>query len=135
MSERRRRIAIVGCGPLGRLVAETYSRAGRGVVVIDRDATALSRLAPDFSGLTICADAEQLGVLARAELGSQSTLMALTGDDDLNYFVAVAARSVFSVEDVVARIEDPAKARLCLELEIDTVRAFALAARELTEGV
>ena len=135
MAGRRRKVVIVGSGRLGRLVAEEYSQQQRDVVVIDRDADALSRLAPGFSGQTVCGDAEDLRVLRQADIGPRTTLMALTRDDDLNFYVAVAGRAVLHAAESIARVADSEKEGVFRDLGVATVSASALAARKLSEDL
>ncbi len=105
--QTHRYVVIVGCGRLGSLLANRLSHLGSSVVVIDRDEAAFDELSSGFSGFRVIGDAAELEVLRQAKIDKADCLLAATPHDNLNLMVAQAARTVFGVPKVLARLFDP----------------------------
>lgn len=115
-------ILIVGCGRLGSHLANLMSADGHGVVVVDRDENAMSRLSSEvFSGYRVVGDAAEPAVLRRARIEHTNLVITTTDDDNTNLMVAIVARRVFGVSHVMARVYDPAREPMYRELGIATV--------------
>ena len=123
-----RYIVIIGCGRLGSMVASALSGQGDSVVVIDQDERAFANLSAEFSGFTITGDAAQMSVLREAKLERADVVWAITDRDNLNLFVAQAARAIFGVEHVTARLFDPTREPIFEELDVLTISPTMLAA-------
>ena len=121
-------IIVVGCGRLGSHLANTLSRQGHSLVVIDRDKEAFSALSIDFSGFQLEGDAIELAVLRQAKTDRADLVIASTSEDNVNLMVAQVAKTVFKVPRVLARVFDPKRERIYGELGIETVSPVALAA-------
>jgi len=121
-------VVVVGCGRLGSLLAGMLSRAGSGVVVIDRREESFARLAPEFSGFRLHGDATEREVLRGAKIDQADCLLATTENDNVNLMVAQVARTVYEVPKVVARIDDPRREAIYRELGIETVSSTNLTA-------
>jgi trk system potassium uptake protein TrkA len=122
-----RYVVVVGCGRFGSTLANAWSQQGDSVVVVDRDPRAFSLLASEFSGFRIVGDAAVMGVLREAKVGQADIVCAATPLDNLNLFVAVAARELFDVKQVAARVFDPA-----LEAVFDEMGVIAVSPTTLT---
>ena len=114
-------LVIVGCGRLGSYLANTLSRLGAGVVVIDRRAAAFENLSPEFSGFTIEGDATEFETLKSAKAEKADFLVAATEDDNVNILAAQIAREVFQVPRVLARIFDMRREAFLAAKGIDVV--------------
>jgi trk system potassium uptake protein TrkA len=114
-------VVVVGCGRVGSHLAETLSRQGAGVVVVDHRPEAFAQLSGEFSGFTLEADASEFGSLRQAKADRADMVFACTDSDNVNILVAQAARDVLGARAVSARIHDPDKERLCAALRIPTV--------------
>ncbi len=123
-----RYVVIVGCGRFGSTLAGTLSSQGDSVVVIDREETAFAKLPPEFSGFRIAGDAAELSVLRQAKVEQADIVCAATERDNLNLFVAQAAKELFGVERVVARVFDPTREPVFEELDVATISPTMLAA-------
>ncbi len=115
------RYVIVGCGRLGGILAATLVEGGHQVAVIDRDAEALGRLGPAFSGQRVLGVAFSQRVLEEAGIRKADGLATLTNNDNSNFVLAAMARWRYRVPRVVARIYDPVKADIYFKLGIPTV--------------
>jgi trk system potassium uptake protein TrkA len=121
-------MVIVGCGRLGSLLAVELSRNGNMVVVIDKDDETFNELSSDFSGFRINGDAARMAVLKEAKLNDADLLIATTHDDNVNLMVAQAARKLFHVPHVLARVFDPKREEIYAQLGIDTICPTSVAA-------
>ncbi|MEX0702769.1 MAG: TrkA family potassium uptake protein [Planctomycetales bacterium] len=128
---REQFIVIVGCGRLGRHLANHYSREGHSVMAVDVDPARLAKLAPEYSGFRLEGDATEPAVMKQSHAEDADRLIAVTGYDNVNLAVAQVARTIFGVPDVVARVNDPEREAIFQELGIRTVCPLTLAAREL----
>lgn len=128
-------VVIVGCGRLGSHLANQLSRAGHGVVVIDREEDAFGKLSADFSGFRIEGDATELAVLKEAKVGRADILIAATRRDNVNLMVAQVAKREFGVSRVLARVFDPRRERIYWRLGVETVCPTTVAADSFLRAV
>lgn len=102
-------VLVVGCGRLGRRLAEMLDQNGDDVAVIDSDPLNFLQLSDAFSGITVTGVPMDMKVLQSAGIESCDAVAVVTPDDNLNITVSQIAREFFHVENVVARISDPAR--------------------------
>ena len=98
---------VVGCGRVGAELSYHLFSRGHQVVVVDINKEAFNRLHPDFRGRTLEGEGLAEGVLERAGIHEADGLAAVTNSDTLNAVVAHAARTIYSIPNVVARNYDP----------------------------
>lgn len=115
------RVVVMGCGRVGSSVADGLARIGHEVAVIDRDATAFSRLSADFTGEQVLGMGFDRDVLLRAGIEDAGAFAAVSSGDNSNIISARLARETFGVERVVARIYDAKRAAVYERLGIPTV--------------
>ena len=126
--QTHRYVVIVGCGRLGSLLANRLSHLGSSVVVVDRDETAFDELSSGFSGFRLIGDAAELETLRQAEIDKADCLLAATPQDNLNLMVAQAAKTVFGVPKVLARLFDPSREAMYRQFGIETICPTELSA-------
>jgi trk system potassium uptake protein len=126
-------IIIVGCGELGSQLASTLLKQRKSITIIDKDEDAFKRLPDQFSGFTIEGNGIEEDTLVEAGINRAYMLVAVTGDDNVNIMIAQIARVMYHVPSVIARLCEPARAKLIEDLNIKTicptdlsVRAFSL---------
>jgi trk system potassium uptake protein len=115
------RSLVIGCGRVGAGVARDLASRGGGVVVLDRDPSALERLGEGFGGRKVVGSALDRRALVRAGIEESDAVAVVTGDDALNAAVALLARRRFRVPTVVARVYDPRTAVIHQRLGIRAV--------------
>ncbi|CAN5590781.1 hypothetical protein BH20CHL6_BH20CHL6_00670 [soil metagenome] len=115
------RAVIVGCGRVGATLAERLARTGNEVTVVDLNAEAFGRLAPDFAGQAIRGDGTDEDVLRRAGAEGADYFFALTEGDNRNILAAQLAAENLAVTNPVAKINDPVRAAAYVSLGIATI--------------
>jgi trk system potassium uptake protein TrkA len=98
---------IVGCGRVGAELAERLFKNGHRVTVIDQTGANFGNLSPDFRGRTIEGEVLSEEVLRRAGIEEADGFATVTNSDTLNAVAAHIARTVYHIENVVARNYDP----------------------------
>lgn len=115
------KIVIIGCGRVGASAADTYDRGGHEVIVLDSRTSAFDRLPSTFAGTAIRGDGTDEDVLRRAGAEGADILLALTEGDNRNVMSAQLAIEALGVGRVIAKVNDPLRARAYAELGIATV--------------
>ena len=115
------RVVVMGCGRVGASLADSLTRIGHDVAVIDRDSTAFHRLSPEFPGERVLGMGFDRDVLVRAGIEHAAAFAAVSSGDNSNIISARVARETFGVQRVVARIYDAKRAAVYERLGIPTV--------------
>jgi trk system potassium uptake protein TrkA len=115
------KIVIVGCGRVGAAIAEAYDRGGHEILVLDSSTAAFDRLPSTFGGRALRGDGTDEDVLERAGARGADLFLALTEGDNRNVMAAQLAYEVFGIERVIAKINDPLRAKAYSELGIGTL--------------
>lgn len=115
------KIVIIGCGRVGASAADNYDRAGHEVIVLDSSTAAFDRLPSTFGGRAIRGDGTDEDVLRRAGAEGADVFLALTEGDNRNVMAAQLGIEALGVGRVIAKINDPVRARAYAELGIATV--------------
>jgi trk system potassium uptake protein TrkA len=127
------KILIIGCGRVGSGLALSLSRQGHTVTVIDRAPTALERLGGAFTGQVVLGSAFDREALIQAGIERADGLAAVTGSDEVNFVIARAARRIFRVPRVVARLYDPRKADIYRRLGVQTINPITWGIHRIAE--
>jgi trk system potassium uptake protein TrkA len=115
------KIVIVGCGRVGASVAEGYDRTGHQVIILDSATSAFDRLPATFGGVAIRGDGTDEDVLRRAGAEGADVFLAVTEGDNRNVMAAQLANEALGIERVIAKINDPLRAKAYAELGIATL--------------
>jgi trk system potassium uptake protein TrkA len=129
------KLLIIGCGRLGARLAQTLALRGHDLTVVDRDPEALARLGPSFKGHRHVGHGLGREVLQAAGIERMDGVAAVTGSDETNVVVARAARRVFRVPRIVARVYDPAKAEIYRQLGVVTISPIAWGVNRLIDSL
>ncbi|CAB4529726.1 unannotated protein [freshwater metagenome] len=111
----------MGCGRVGSGLAIELEAAGHSVSIIDQSREAFRRLGADFQGRTVIGVGFDRDTLLEAGIESADAFAAVSNGDNSNILAARVARETYGVENVVARIYDPARAEIYQRLGIPTV--------------
>ena len=114
------RAIIIGAGTVGRALANRLEDRGENVVIVEEDGEMLE-LARNEGHTTLQGDGTDIDVLQSAGAGKATTLVAATGDDDVNLLVSQLASSRFAVETVISRVNNPNNVDAFEDLGVRTV--------------
>jgi trk/ktr system potassium uptake protein len=115
------KIVIVGCGRVGASAAEMWDRAGHEVIILDMVTRAFERLPSTFGGQAVRGDGTDEDVLRRAGTEGADLFLALTEGDNRNIMAAQVASEAFGIQDPIAKINDPLRAKAYAEIGISTL--------------
>jgi trk system potassium uptake protein len=131
------KVAIAGAGAVGRSIARELLQNNHDVLLIDKEPGKIQpdRI-PDAKWLE--GDACELVNLEDADLESYDVVISATGDDKVNLVVSLLAKTEFSVQRVVARINHPSNEWLFTEAwgvdhAVSTPRVIAALVEEAVE--
>lgn len=108
------KVAIAGAGAVGRSIARELLQNKHEVLLIDKEP---GKITPDRipDAGWLLGDACEVVNLENAGLESYDVMISATGDDKVNLVVSLLAKTEFSVQRVVARINHPANEWLFTE--------------------
>lgn len=128
-------VVVVGCGRVGSGLARTLEESGHSVAVIDRRSKAFERLPEGYSGTTVLGVGFDRDRLKAAGIEEATALAAVTNGDNSNILVARVARETFGVENVVARIYDPRRAKIYERLGVPTIATVEWATERVLQRI
>lgn len=126
-------IVIIGCGRVGAELAQTISRKGFAVAVMDVNVEAFERLGAGFRGRTVQGDALDREALRRAGIETAHAVAAVTTSDSANIMAARIARDIYHVEHVVARVYDPSRAPIYERMGLQTIASSSWGAKRIEQ--
>ncbi|MBA3744542.1 TrkA family potassium uptake protein [Sporichthya sp.] len=124
-------IVIMGCGRVGSTLALALEAKGHDVAVVDQEADAFRRLGSSFSGRRVTGIGFDQETLLEAGIEQADGFAAVSSGDNSNIISARLAREQFGVDNVVARIYDPARAEVYERLGIPTVATVSWTADQI----
>jgi trk system potassium uptake protein TrkA len=126
-------VVIMGCGRTGEQLALLMLNQGHHVVVIDQDASALSRLPANPHCQTVRGVGFDREVLLKAGIEEAETFAATSRSDNANIVAARIAHNVFRVPRVVARLQDPHKVEVYQRLGLIAISPAHWGAQRISE--
>jgi len=105
-------IVIIGCGRVGAFLAGLLDGDGHAVTVVDVERSSFDHLPQSFKGNTLLGSGTDLDTLRQAGVENAEALFALTQGDNRNLMAAQIAKEIFGVRRVIAKVNDPIRARL-----------------------
>lgn len=100
------KIVIVGCGNVGRSLAEQLSREGHNITVIDEQEEKVRGVADAYDIMGIVGNGAVYSVQMEAGVNEADLLIAVTGQDELNLLCCLIARKTGGCQ-TVARVRNP----------------------------
>lgn len=110
LGEMRGHVIVCGYGRLGRSVGRELERAGVPQVIVEEDPDVVARLGGAYHPV-LTAGADDEGVLERAGVARARAIVAATGSEAVNVFIALGAREANPAIAIHARAETEAGAR------------------------
>jgi trk system potassium uptake protein len=131
------RVVIAGAGAVGRSIARELLLNDHEVLLIDKEP---AKITPErIAGAKwLLGDACEVANLEHADLEGYDVMIGATGDDKVNLVVSLLAKTEFSVQRVVARINHPSNEWLFTEAwgvdhAVSTPRVLAALVEEAVE--
>ena len=100
------KIAVVGAGKLGSCITEVMTGGGHDLTLVDYSEGAIRKVQSTSDVMTVKADGRRTASLKDLNIGSYDLLIASTGSDETNIFIASMAKKL-GCPMVVARIRGP----------------------------
>lgn len=122
----RNKTLVIGCGRLGSSIANKISKEGKNLLIVDQSRQSFERLSESFSGYTIVGDVTDLDILEEAYISSAKEIIIVTGDDNVNVFLALVARDIYDVPNIYVRLDDPSLTVLIERKNIELILPYQL---------
>lgn len=99
-------IIIVGCGRVGRSIAEQLNTEGHSITVIDDRDEPFEKLGDTENIMAIQGNGATYSVLREADVDECDLLIAVTAADELNLYTCLLAKNA-GVNSTIARVRNP----------------------------
>lgn len=131
----RNKTLIIGTGRLGTGLANRASSEGKDVIVIDPSSSSFFRLDDTFSGFKVTGDATDMYTLEHnCDIKRAEEVVIVTGDDNVNLFLAHVCSIVYHVPKIFVRFNDPDRGDLIKGLaNVKAVYPFELSLNKIDE--
>lgn len=100
------KIIIVGCGKIGKSLAEKLVSEGHDVAVVDKSPEVIDDVTNAYDVMSLCGIGTDCEVLAEAGAARADIVIATTDSDELNMLSCYIARTL-GAKYTIARIRDP----------------------------
>lgn len=120
---------------MGSELAKLLSNEGHNVVVIDKNQSSFDRLGNAFNGMTLIGNGFDLALLKQAGIEKADAFCAVTNGDNSNLISAQAAKKIFKVPKVIARVYDPQRASIYTALGLDIISGTMLFAAMIRDKI
>ena len=99
-------IIIVGVGKVGTVLAETLSKEGNNVTIVDKNADVVSKLTDMYDIMGITGNGSSYNTLIEAGIETADLIIAVTDSDELNLLCCTLAKKVGDCSSI-ARVRTP----------------------------
>jgi len=100
-------ILVIGAGKVGWNLARELLEKGHEVTLIENNHERFATVEQELEHSVQYGDASELWVLERAGISRADMVIAVTGDDEDNMLICQVAREKYSVERIIARVNNP----------------------------
>ncbi len=101
------KIIIIGCGRVGKRIAEQLCSEGHSISIIDRLPLAFDKLCNNGKISMQVGTGIDTHILESAGIAEADAVICVTKGDNTNIMAAQIAQNIYKVPKVVARIVDP----------------------------
>lgn len=99
-------IIIIGCGKVGKTLAQQLSEERHDIVLVDTNSEKLQEVTEEIDAMTLTGNGASIGVQKEAGVENADMLIAVTNSDELNLLCCLIAKKVSKCE-TVARVRNP----------------------------
>jgi trk system potassium uptake protein TrkA len=100
-------LIVVGGGKVGVNLTRELEDQGHEVTLIERSRSRYTSIEQEFEHRVLYGDASELWVLERAGIVRADMVIAVTGDDEDNMLICQVAKEKYSVDRIIARVNNP----------------------------
>ena len=100
------RIIIIGCGKVGRALAQQLSEEDHDIVMVDNQQQRLQEFNEEVDAMCINGNGASISVLEEAGIEEADVLIAVTDSDELNLLCCLVAKKASSCH-TIARVRNP----------------------------
>lgn len=130
------RIVVNGGGKVGSFLAMAMVKNDHDVTLIERRRDVSEKVAKEVEGaLVILGDGCDVRYQEDAGAGDAQVFVSVTGDDDDNLVACQIAQGVFSVDRVIARVNNPKNEAIFTALGIEAVSSTTIISRLIEEEI
>jgi len=101
------RLVVIGAGEVGYNIADTLSKEGNDIIIIDRDEERLKVVSDNLDVETILGSGSSPRILKKAKMDQSEIVVAVTDSDETNIVACLIASDQSKVPIKVARIRAP----------------------------
>lgn len=128
-------VVIAGCGSFGSYLANTLSKTGISVVVVDNNPESFIKLSEEFSGFKVEGEITEIALLRRIKLEKAEVFIAATREDNVNLMVTQIANKIFGIREVYARVNNPNRREVFDDMGIMTICPVVVAGDSLLKEI
>jgi len=99
-------IIIVGCGKVGRTLAEQLQEEESDITLIDVSSSVITSLQDDIDAMGIVGNGASINILMEAGIENADILIAVTGSDEMNLLCCLIAQKTGHCQ-TIARVRNP----------------------------
>lgn len=100
------KIIIIGCGKVGRTLAQLLVREKHNIVMVDNSAARLNSLTDDIDAIRLLGNGASIQTQEEASIRTADILIAVTGYDEVNLLCCLIARRAGRCH-TIARVRNP----------------------------
>lgn len=100
------KIIIIGCGKVGRALAQQLNAENHDIVIIDMQASKLQEFTEEVDAICLSGNGASISLLREAGVETADILIAVTGSDELNLLCCLVAKKVSQCH-TIARVRNP----------------------------
>lgn len=110
------KIIVVGCGKIGRTIAEQLNNENHEVIIIDNDRDIVEQVSSEIDVMSMVGNGATYNVLKQAGVAKADLVIAVTPEDEVNMLCCLIAKKI-GAKHTIARIRNPEYAE-----EIDYIK-------------
>jgi trk system potassium uptake protein TrkA len=128
------RAIVVGGGKVGYYLVKALKEKKHQVVLIEKDIKICQKIAEELQVDVICGDGSDVEVLKDADIEEAEVVAAVTGKDEENLVICQMAKVNFSINETIARINNPKNTAIFQALGVDKTVCSTQVICNLIEG-
>lgn len=118
-------VIIVGCGRVGRTIANQLDKEGHSITVIDTDSEALGAIAGTQNVMGILGNGATFNTLVEAGVKECDIMIAVTASDELNLYACLVAKNS-GAPKTIARVRNPEYSKDIVRLKDELMLSLAI---------